>query len=77
MNRVEREYGPNWNAKCENCGSTPVVRCSGLCGPCHFGTAEAVGGGWWDEATKDFDADFLDEHVDSRPSGASHGKGER
>ncbi len=47
--RTKRNYRPDWSEKCHNCGSAPVVPVSGLCGPCHFGEADAVGGGWWDE----------------------------
>ena len=40
---------PDWEAQCSVCQSDiePVVPMSGLCGPCHFGTAEALGGDWW------------------------------
>jgi hypothetical protein len=61
--RVIRKFRPNWNATCDNCGQKPVVPTSGLCGPCHFGTHEAVNGGWWDEAADDFDSDFVEEHL--------------
>lgn len=61
--RAQRDYRPNWDGKCENCGASPTMRVSGLCGPCHWGTAEATGGGWWDEAKDDFDSDFLEAHL--------------
>lgn len=61
--RLGRGYRPDWQGKCENCGSSPTVPTSGLCGPCHFGTAEAVGGGWWDEQANDFDKEFANDHL--------------
>ncbi len=26
----------NWEVECSNCGTTPTVRDTGLCGPCRF-----------------------------------------
>jgi hypothetical protein len=60
---MKRKYRPNWEQGCDNCGQKPTIRASGLCGPCHFGTAEAVNGGWWDEGADDFDMEFVDEHI--------------
>lgn len=37
---------PDWNGECMNCGSTPVVPATGLCGPCTFGEADTLGGNW-------------------------------
>lgn len=37
---------PDWTRKCENCGETPVVPATGMCGPCTFGEAEAARGNW-------------------------------
>lgn len=37
---------PDWSRPCENCGATPVVRETGLCGPCTFGEAETADGNW-------------------------------
>lgn len=31
---------------CQACGGTPIVPETGMCGPCTFGEAEAVGGNW-------------------------------
>lgn len=45
-------YQPNWKRKCQ-CGATPVVPVSGLCGPCHWGKAATINGGWWDEKKQD------------------------
>lgn len=61
--RLLRDFQPNYDHACENCGSTPTVPLSGLCGPCHFGTAEAVGGGWWNDGDDDFDEAFVDAHM--------------
>ena len=43
------DFRPDWSMPCQNCGASPVVPLSGLCGPCHFGEADTVMGGWWDE----------------------------
>lgn len=37
---------PDWTRKCQNCGETPIVPETGLCGPCTFGEAETAGGNW-------------------------------
>jgi len=37
---------PDWSKKCENCGATPIVPVTGLCGPCTFGEAKTAGGNW-------------------------------
>ena len=59
-----REFGPNWQRKCQNCDQSPVVGKRGdLCGCCYFGTADALDGGWWDEKTDSFNKAFLEEHV--------------
>ena len=36
----------DWTRECGNCDASPVVNCSGLCGPCHFGDASTAGGEW-------------------------------
>lgn len=59
--RTKRQYRPDWSGKCHNCGSSPTVPVSGLCGPCHFGKAATVGGGWWDEGTDALDDEALDD----------------
>lgn len=43
---VDKETEPDWNGKCENCGASPIVPCTGLCGPCTFGEAETANGNW-------------------------------
>lgn len=37
---------PDWTRKCENCGESPIVPMTGLCGPCTFGEAGTLGGNW-------------------------------
>lgn len=39
-------FGKNWDGECENCGESPTVSATGLCGPCTFGEAETIGGNW-------------------------------
>jgi len=37
---------PDWNGKCDNCGESPTVPDTGMCGPCTFGEADTAGGNW-------------------------------
>lgn len=37
---------PDWETKCDNCGATPILPDTGMCGPCTFGEAETAGGNW-------------------------------
>ena len=37
---------PDWDRQCENCGATPIVPATGLCGPCTFGDISTAGGNW-------------------------------
>ena len=37
---------PDWTGKCENCGASPIVPETGMCGPCTFGEADIAGGNW-------------------------------
>ena len=37
---------PDWTRTCTNCEATPVVPCTGLCGPCTFGESETADGNW-------------------------------
>ena len=37
---------PDWTGKCENCGQSPIVPITGMCGPCTFGEADTAGGNW-------------------------------
>lgn len=42
----ECAFAKDWKRKCEVCGQRPVVKATGLCGPCTFGEAETQGGNW-------------------------------
>lgn len=42
----DKQVRPDWTRKCENCGATPIVPITGLCGPCTFGEADTAGGNW-------------------------------
>ena len=51
MNTAERGVAPDagdpdWSRECTTCGEKPVVKATGLCGPCTFGEAETAGGNW-------------------------------
>lgn len=61
--QTQKHFRPDHSRQCENCQQTPVVPLSGLCGPCHFGTAAAVDGDWWNSAEDDIDEHFADEHM--------------
>ena len=61
--RLVKELRPDHSKSCPNCSQSPVVPMSGLCGPCHFGTADAVHGGWWNESADDLDAAFVEDHL--------------
>lgn len=37
---------PDWTKSCDNCGESPIVPATGLCGPCTFGEADTAGGNW-------------------------------
>ena len=37
---------PDWTRGCETCNEKPVVRITGMCGPCTFGEADTAGGNW-------------------------------
>lgn len=37
---------PDWTEECDICGESPIVPCTGMCGPCTFGEADTVGGNW-------------------------------
>ncbi len=54
--KVECELTPDYDKKCDVCDATPTVVFSGaghgnsgLCGPCCFGTAEAIDPEKWGE----------------------------
>jgi hypothetical protein len=42
----DKDFEPDWNGKCEVCGSSPIVPCAGMCGPCSFGEADTALGNW-------------------------------
>jgi len=42
----EMDTSPDWTSQCENCGATPIVPATGMCGPCTFGEADTAGGNW-------------------------------
>lgn len=42
----EEAFEKDYSRKCEVCGDKPVVRATGLCGPCTFGEADTAGGNW-------------------------------
>jgi len=42
----ERSFLPDWTKRCVNCGATPVLPITGMCGPCNFGEAETINGNW-------------------------------
>lgn len=44
--KKDPETDPDWTGSCCNCGSSPVVPLTGMCGPCTFGEAETAGGNW-------------------------------
>lgn len=57
---LTKMYAPNWDGTCDVCESDiePTVPMSGLCGPCHFGTARALGGSWWHDTEQRLQEDF-------------------
>jgi hypothetical protein len=37
---------PDWGGECDNCGASPIVPATGMCGPCTFGEADTIDGNW-------------------------------
>lgn len=37
---------PDWFGRCENCGASPILPATGMCGPCTFGEADTADGNW-------------------------------
>lgn len=37
---------PDYSGKCENCGASPILPLTGMCGPCTFGEADTADGNW-------------------------------
>jgi len=56
---IKKNFEPDWKKVCHVCQETPVVPVSGLCGPCHFGTVDALSGDWWDPVTEDINPDNI------------------
>ena len=44
---------PDWTRTCIICGATPIVPLTEMCGPCTWGEAETVNGGWWEEDSEE------------------------
>jgi len=58
---IKKNFEPDWGKACDVCMETPVVPVSSLCGPCHFGTADALLGAWWDPVAGDINPDNIGE----------------
>ena len=46
LDEPDPDMEPDWGGECQNCGQTPIVPLTGMCGPCTFGEADTVGGNW-------------------------------
>jgi hypothetical protein len=44
--KKKAEMEPDWSGECENCGASPIVPTTGMCGPCTFGDADTADGNW-------------------------------
>ena len=44
--QTDVDNSPDYESECEQCGATPVVRETGMCGPCTFGEADTIDGNW-------------------------------
>ena len=42
----DEAFEKDYSSVCEVCGANPVVRATGLCGPCTFGEADTADGNW-------------------------------
>jgi hypothetical protein len=42
----EPDKEPDWQGKCDVCGNSPILPATGMCGPCTFGSADAIDGDW-------------------------------
>lgn len=40
------QTAPDWSRECSNCGDSPIVPATGLCGPCTWGEADTAMGNW-------------------------------
>jgi hypothetical protein len=45
----DSDLKPDWKTPCFICSQIPTVPLTGMCGPCTFGTADALLGGWYKE----------------------------
>ncbi len=43
---TKEEETPDWSGECENCGASPIVPVTGMCGPATCSEADTVGGNW-------------------------------
>jgi hypothetical protein len=50
-----KEVEPDWEGKCEVCGQSPILPCTGMCGPCTFGEADTILGNWGAEVEEPCD----------------------
>ena len=41
-----KQIEPDWIGECSNCGASPIVPATGMCGPCTFGEADTANGNW-------------------------------
>ena len=46
---TKEDVRPDWSMKCQVCGASPIVPLTCMCGPCTWGEADTINGGWWDE----------------------------
>lgn len=46
LTKDDPEVRPDYSRGCSNCGDSPIVPVTGMCGPCTFGEAETAGGNW-------------------------------
>jgi hypothetical protein len=44
--KKDKRTNPDWKKKCSNCGASPIVPITGLCGPCTFGESDTANGEW-------------------------------
>lgn len=46
LSQDDPEVEPDWQSSCEVCGQSPILPITGMCGPCTFGEADTLHGGW-------------------------------
>lgn len=64
----------DYESQCENCGQSPVVSLTGLCGPCTFGEAACIDPAEWEG---DYKFTGSKSQLAGLPSGGKHGKGKK